>query len=224
MRKILGSLALGLALATASPAAAQIGPAFTSTSGSTLFDSRPFTLGYAFTLSDATTVNALGFWAGGNLTSHRVAIWDMSGNMLTSGTVTAAHALLSNYRYDSIAPLLLGAGSYVIGGEFFSGSFPTDLSGVTNVATYGWTEDRYAGAGFTFPTSTSAGGYGQQGIAVVNFSIVHTAAVPEPASWAMMLMGFGGIGFSLRRRKLSNIRADRLTNSGSRRLTATILR
>jgi hypothetical protein len=27
------------------------------------------------------------------------------------------------------------------------------------------------------------------------------AAVPEPATWAMMLLGFGGIGFAIRRRK-----------------------
>lgn len=31
-----------------------------------------------------------------------------------------------------------------------------------------------------------------------NFSVT---AVPEPATWAMMLMGFGGIGFAMRRRK-----------------------
>jgi hypothetical protein len=201
MKKILGSLVLGLALVAASPASAQSAPAFTYTGGSTRFDDRPFTLGYSFTLSDATTIDALGYWAEGNLTSHRVAIWDMSGTMLTSGTVTAADTLLGNYRYDSIAPLLLGAGSYVIGGEFFSGNFPTNLTGVTNAATYGWTQDRYAGLGFTFPTSTSAGGYGQNGIALVNFSIAQNAAVPEPATWAMMLIGFGGIGFSVRRRK-----------------------
>ena len=51
------------------------------------------------------------------------------------------------------------------------------------------------------PDSTSAGGYGQNGIALVNFSIAQNAAVPEPATWAMMLIGFGGIGVSLRRRK-----------------------
>jgi hypothetical protein len=28
-----------------------------------------------------------------------------------------------------------------------------------------------------------------------------TAPVPEPASWAMMFLGFGGVGYSLRRRK-----------------------
>lgn len=32
-----------------------------------------------------------------------------------------------------------------------------------------------------------------------NFSI--TAPVPEPATWALMLVGFGGIGFAMRRRK-----------------------
>lgn len=35
-----------------------------------------------------------------------------------------------------------------------------------------------------------------------NISLVSaTGAVPEPSTWAMMLMGFGAIGFSLRRRK-----------------------
>lgn len=32
-----------------------------------------------------------------------------------------------------------------------------------------------------------------------NFSV--GSAVPEPATWAMMLIGFGGIGFSMRRRR-----------------------
>lgn len=40
----------------------------------------------------------------------------------------------------------------------------------------------------------------------VNFASSAVAAVPEPATWAMMLMGFGAMGFALRRRKrTSNI-------------------
>jgi len=31
--------------------------------------------------------------------------------------------------------------------------------------------------------------------------VIPTTAVPEPATWAMMLLGFGAIGFALRRRK-----------------------
>ena len=34
------------------------------------------------------------------------------------------------------------------------------------------------------------------------------AAVPEPGIWAMMLLGFGAIGFSLRRRKSANVRVS----------------
>ncbi|MFD1787585.1 PEPxxWA-CTERM sorting domain-containing protein [Sphingomonas floccifaciens] len=35
----------------------------------------------------------------------------------------------------------------------------------------------------------------------VQFAQAAAAAVPEPATWAMMLIGFGGIGASMRRRK-----------------------
>ena len=35
----------------------------------------------------------------------------------------------------------------------------------------------------------------------------HTGAVPEPATWAMMLLGFGGIGFAMRRRRVRALAA-----------------
>lgn len=34
-----------------------------------------------------------------------------------------------------------------------------------------------------------------------NLTFIPTAAVPEPGTWAMMLVGFGAIGFSMRRRR-----------------------
>jgi hypothetical protein len=42
--------------------------------------------------------------------------------------------------------------------------------------------------------SRGNGSYGGQGTLVPR-------AVPEPATWAMMLLGFGAIGFSMRRRR-----------------------
>ena len=32
------------------------------------------------------------------------------------------------------------------------------------------------------------------------------AGVPEPATWAMMLMGFGAMGFAIRRRRDATVR------------------
>ncbi|MBS0362944.1 MAG: PEPxxWA-CTERM sorting domain-containing protein [Proteobacteria bacterium] len=39
--------------------------------------------------------------------------------------------------------------------------------------------------------------------AVSNISEAVVAAVPEPATWALMLLGFGGLGATLRRRRRS---------------------
>jgi hypothetical protein len=33
----------------------------------------------------------------------------------------------------------------------------------------------------------------------------NVAAVPEPATWAMMLVGFGAIGFNMRRKRTAHI-------------------
>ena len=36
-----------------------------------------------------------------------------------------------------------------------------------------------------------------------SFTLNSTAAVPEPATWAMMLLGFGAVGFGMRRQRKS---------------------
>ena len=43
---------------------------------------------------------------------------------------------------------------------------------------------------------------GPESFAIVNLS--NPAPVPEPATWAMMLLGFGGIGFAMRRGRKQN--------------------
>ena len=49
-------------------------------------------------------------------------------------------------------------------------------------------------------TMTSPGYSGYAALDNVNFT-EFTAAVPEPSTWAMMLLGFAGIGFAAYRRK-----------------------
>lgn len=200
MRLLSAAIGAALALTLTAPAAAQLSPAFEYTSAGTLTDPRPFTLGFSFNLSQATTIDALGYWTGGNFSTHQVAIWSSSGTLLTSGTVSGADPLLGHYRYDSIAPITLGAGNYVIGGQFFNGLIPAELTGITSAPNFTWTGDRQAMGNFVFPT-TSFLTYGNQGVALVNFSIAQPAGVPEPATWATMLIGFGAIGVSLRRRR-----------------------
>lgn len=52
--------------------------------------------------------------------------------------------------------------------------------------------------GFAYLQGRTLIGYGYETLAN---TAVAAAAVPEPATWAMMLVGFGGIGFGMRRRK-----------------------
>lgn len=56
----------------------------------------------------------------------------------------------------------------------------------------------YSNEGYPNP----GGGYGNAGAATLLVS--EFGAVPEPATWAMMIVGFGMIGFAMRRR--SNVR------------------
>lgn len=53
---------------------------------------------------------------------------------------------------------------------------------------YQWTSDGTQGAQVTFGNVLLGG-------------VSITESVPEPATWAMMLLGFGAVGFSLRRRR-----------------------
>ena len=63
--------------------------------------------------------------------------------------------------------------------------------------------------GQALSASTAAGVTGSQMVAMEPMQIIlvpqgraaAVAAVPEPASWAMMLLGFGGLGAVLRRRR-----------------------
>ena len=54
---------------------------------------------------------------------------------------------------------------------------------------------------FNLGTFNLSGGFssGASTLTISRASVV--AAVPEPATWAMMLLGFGAIGFSVRRRR-----------------------
>lgn len=50
------------------------------------------------------------------------------------------------------------------------------------------------------PTNPGAGLPGWSTLPVTAIEVLPIAAVPEPATWAMMVIGFGAVGFAMRRR------------------------
>jgi len=45
--------------------------------------------------------------------------------------------------------------------------------------------------------------FADAGVQIDNLALEGVAAVPEPATWAMMILGFGGVGATIRRRRQS---------------------
>lgn len=199
IKTLVASMILATSIGTATQALT-ITPAVEYATAGTLTDSSPYTLGYSFSLSAATPVNALGYWNNGRANDHRVGIWDSVGTLVGSTTVLGTDAIVGNFRWHAIN-LNLAAGTYTIGGEFLGdGTFNSFASGVVTIPTYTYLGDRQIfGAGLNFPTVNTGGIYGSNGILEVSFSVGN--AVPEPATWALMIGGFGMVGVAARRRR-----------------------
>jgi hypothetical protein len=56
------------------------------------------------------------------------------------------------------------------------------------------------GTSYTLKFALSNSATGPNGLRITATDFVAAGPVPEPGTWAMMLLGFGGIGFAMRRR------------------------
>jgi len=190
--------ALAVALSLGTPAqAAHLDPAFTPTGGWEWDGDGPWTLGYTFRAEEDMIVTALGaydFGQDGFTTSHQVGLWDAGGNLLTSVVVQSADELRNRFRYAGIsgvrlaagATYRLGAADYGFGDGYLLDADVASIEGITYL-----NSNYLEGFGFQRPTKLGApGGYfGPNMVA---------SAIPEPSSWALMLLGFGLLGGTMR--------------------------
>jgi hypothetical protein len=212
-----------LAIATiAAAAAAQAGPAWEFTSPGNSYTNGTWDFATAFTVDSNVTVSGLGYYADpltGNVDGNPVAFYQCAdaaclttATLLASTTVTDTYALNGHFRYVTISPITLMAGtSYEVAGVSNSDNytwndpgFVTD-SAITLLNTSGqYSRWNALGAPAFLTGSTYLDRGNQDGYWGPNLyfgSATGFTGVPEPTSWALLILGMGGIGAALRRRQ-----------------------
>jgi hypothetical protein len=210
-------LLAGLLLGSVASVATASGPGATLTAPGDAYASQPYTLGYLFTLGGNASVTKLGVYdwnQDGLESSAMVGLWTDSGTLLAAVGVGAGTSgeLIGSFRYTNIAPIALTAGSsYVVGSYMDSSVVGTASSFGTGQGGGGFfnplitfAQDRYSNfdAAFGFPAITD----GLVGGAWTGGNVVFDV-VPEPASWAMLIAGFGLTGAAMRRRRQGRVSA-----------------
>jgi hypothetical protein len=171
------------------------------------------------TVGNMSTIN-------GSVFNFSDAIWDVTigSNYLEQRDTFDLDATKTNGAgADSLG--FIASGLAIGGGQQRSWSLNASFSGlptIFNRATFleNFTYVTPAGSDFAFSYSGSITGYSDVALGIatstttiandntsgpLTFSIAAVdAAVPEPATWAMMILGMGGVGSALRHRRMRN--------------------
>jgi len=168
--------------------------------------------GWSFTVLSNITVTALGIWDEGSaalVSSHPVGLWTGDGlTQLATATVTNASTPVASigpgrWLFESISPVVLTPGSYVIAAFYLPGD-TGDMLRINTAApslipqiTLTHALAQLPIGSLTFPTIVA--GSNEPGLFGANFQ-VEAQAVPEPASLTLLAMGLGTL-FAFRRRR-----------------------
>lgn len=158
-------------------------------------------VGEATSQSGSFTQNQFAWGSG---TYNFSATWGASGLSVTVNGQTTSYAnapllgdtLRIGAKRDATVTILNVDGTAF--NQVLSGTLGT---GVGNYL-YFASSDAFGGNGVTFSGTVRIGGAGGSGSASeIFFENGNFAAVPEPATWAMMIGGFGVVGAAMRRRR-----------------------
>jgi len=105
----------------------------------------------------------------------------------------------------SFGTFTIDFGQDAFSGTFDGGSTPTSTPGISDTAwlyTILGGTGRFAGASGTFDATGLADARTRPTRVLIDFlGNINAPAVPEPATWMMMFLGFGAIGLDARRRR-----------------------
>ena len=200
------SMAAGVVLAASAPIACQASTAITLGTGYFNFSNGgAYNAGFEFSPTTNISVTALGdYFPAGSTTTQEVGLWDASQNLLASAFVTGPGAGTDGFDFTAITPVELTAGvDYFVAGTTQSDDYAVYLSGGFGV---GPSIDYVIHAEvdyslLAFPSNQ----YSSFDVFGGNFQYSAASTAPEPSTWAMMLLGFAGLGFAGYRAKWKSV-------------------
>lgn len=191
MKKVLAAVMLTLGLSSALPAAAAVID-FSQFAAGTTFDG-PLSVGEATFISSSGSLLITNFGAGNAICA---AFGSSCAGTLSLSFSSGVSGFETSFSGDDVAGSTL---SYQ--GQTptlaFTGRLPSDGDAATA------TPIRLPFSNLSFISFTSDD---PDGVALGNVSFTSSAAVPEPTTWAMMIVGMGVVGTALRRRRSAVMR------------------